>query len=131
MARPRRDGTPATAPCKRKLTAFLLENLKPQARSYLIWDSFQRGLAIQVQPTGHRTWYCIYTIHGRLRWYRIADATAIGLVEARKLATEIMYQVAQNKDPQAERRASRRQFRGLGRTLPQICRSKKQKLETS
>src|SRR6267378_3355544 len=39
--------------------------------------------------------------------FTFADATAIGLADARKLANEIMYQVAQGKDPAAERRASR------------------------
>jgi hypothetical protein len=98
---------PATPPNKRRLSSFLLTNLKPQARPYLVWDTLQRGLAIQVQPTGHRAWYCIYTLQGRVRWYHVADASAIGLAEARKLANEIMYKVAQDQDPAAERRASR------------------------
>jgi Arm DNA-binding domain len=107
MARPRRDGQPATPPNKRRLSNYLLTNLKPQPRPFLVWDTLQRGLAFQIQPTGHRTWYCIYRLRGRLRWYHVADASAISLAEARKLANEVMYQVAQGKDPAAERRASR------------------------
>jgi integrase len=107
MARPRRDGAPATAPNKRRLNNFMVTNLKPQPRPYLVWDSLQRGLAIQVQPTNHRTWYCLYTTGRRLRWYRIANATAIGLAEARLLAGRVMFQVAEGKDPAAERMSSR------------------------
>jgi integrase len=107
MARPRRDGAPATAPNKRRLNNFMVTNLKPQPRPYLVWDSLQRGLAIQVQPSDHRTWYCLYTAARRLRWYRIADASAIGLAEARLLAGRVMFKVAEGADPAAERMASR------------------------
>ncbi len=107
MPRPRRDGMPARKPNRRRLSNFLLTNLKPQAGPFLVWDTLQRGLAIQIQPTGHRAWYCIYALRGRLRWYHVADASAIGLAEARKLANQIMYKVAQDQDPATERKASR------------------------
>jgi integrase len=107
MARPRRDGAPATAPNKRRLNNFMVTNLKPQPRPYLVWDSLQRGLAIQVQPSNHRTWYCLYTAGGRLRWYRIADASAVGLADARLLAGRVMFKVAEGGDPAAERMSSR------------------------
>jgi integrase len=64
-------------------------------------------LAIVVQPTGHMAWYCIYSYHGRPRWLYLAEGSAIGLASARKLGAETMYQVAQGKDPAAERRAER------------------------
>jgi hypothetical protein len=37
-------------PKKRKLNELVLRNLKPKALPYLIWDTLQRGLAVQVQP---------------------------------------------------------------------------------
>jgi integrase len=107
MARPRRDGAPATAPNKCRLNKILVKNLQPQSRPYLVWDTWQRGLVIQILPSGHRTWYCLYTICSRLRWYRIADASAIDLDAARLLAGRVMFQVAEGKDPAAERMSSR------------------------
>ena len=94
-------------PDKRRLTNFLLQSLKPRASPYLVWDTNQRGLAVQVRPKGHRAWYCIYSFNGRPRWFHIADVSAIGLAKARELAADVMYQVAKGKDPAAERRASR------------------------
>jgi integrase len=107
MARPRQDNTPSTTPNRQRLSHFAVNNLKPRERPYTVWDIIQRGLAIVVQPSGHAAWKTIYSCHGRPRWIHLADASAIGLAEARKLANEIMYQVAQGKDPAAERRAER------------------------
>ncbi len=108
MARPRQDNTPSTAPNRQRLSHFAVKNLKPQERPYTVWDIVQRGLAIVIQPSGHAAWKTIYSCHGRPRWVHLADVAAVGLADARKLASEIMYQVAQGKDPAAERRAERR-----------------------
>ena len=63
--------------------------------------------ALRIQPTGARSWYCVYSRHGRSRWYRIGDANAIGLADARTLVAERMLAVARGKDPAAERKAER------------------------
>jgi integrase len=107
MARPRRDKTPSTAPNKQRLSHFAVKNLQPRERPYTVWDSLQRGFAIVVQPSGHTAWKAVYSHHGRPRWYHIADASKVGLADARKLAARIMLQVAGGSDPQAARRAER------------------------
>jgi hypothetical protein len=48
MPRPRRDGSATAAPNKRKLTDLFLKKLKPQTRPFVVWDDYQRGLAISV-----------------------------------------------------------------------------------
>lgn len=73
----------------------------------MVWDTYQRGLAIQIQPTGHKSWKYIYSVNGRPRWYTLGNADAIGLSEARKLAGELAYKVAQGSDPCADKRAAR------------------------
>jgi integrase len=74
----------------------------------MYWDMLQRGLALRVEPSGHLAWKCVYTIRGRgSRWYSIGNARAITLADARKLANKIMYQVAEGKDPHADRLALR------------------------
>src|ERR1039457_1527948 len=103
MPRPRRDGAPAAAPNKRKLSDIFLKKLKPQSCAFTVWDNHQRGLAVVVQPTGHKAWKCIYSMHGRKRWYHIGAVDAVGLADARRLASRVMFQVAEGKDPAAEK----------------------------
>jgi integrase len=95
------------SPNKARLNDRFIRDLKKTTKSFLIWDTLQRGLVVQVQPSGHKTFYCIYSRNGRSRWYRLAAADAIDVAQARKLANEIMYQVANGKDPAADRKACR------------------------
>jgi hypothetical protein len=73
----------------------------------MVWDSAQWGLALRMEPTGHAAWKVVSPFGGRPRWFHIGSAAAIGLADARKLASRIMYQVAEGKDPCAERKAER------------------------
>jgi integrase len=107
MPRPRSDGTPAQAPRKHKLTDIYVKNLKPEGRTFLVWDTHMRGFAIAVRPTARKSWKCVYSFHGRPRWIHIGDASAFSLADARKLANRVMFEVADGKDPAAERRAER------------------------
>jgi integrase len=107
MPRPNRDRTPAAGPNKRTLTENFLKKLKPQSRKFVVWDSKQRGLAVLVQPTGFKSWKCVYSRHGRPRWYHIGAVDAFGLDKARKSAARVMYEVSEGKDPAAERKADR------------------------
>jgi integrase len=92
---------------KRKLMPLTGAKIQPHARAYLIWDTIQRGLALQVQPTGYRAYKLIYRFGNRPRWYHIGAADALGLADARKIAAELMLEVIRGKDPAAERRAGR------------------------
>src|SRR5215510_6242102 len=98
MPRPRRDGSPArSAPNRRRLSEAFVKTARPDPdRVIVYWDTLQRGLALAVQPSGHRAWKCVYTIRGRgPRWYHLGNARAIALADARKLASKILYQVAE------------------------------------
>src|SRR5262245_10407994 len=110
MPRPRRDGTPARSePNHRKLSDAFIKTVHPDPdRAVLYWDTVQRGLALVVQPTGHRAWKAIYTILRRgPRWYSIGNARAIPLADARRLAAKIMVAVAEGGDPHGDRLALR------------------------
>ena len=103
-----RTKTAKHPPRKYLLNDRYVGNLKPETDgAYLVWDVKQYGLAVRVQPSGHRSYKCIYSRRGRVRWYHLADGSAIDVGQARKLANEIMYQVAQGKDPAADLKASR------------------------
>jgi integrase len=107
MPRSRRDGTPPQPPNRHKLTDLLVKRQKPRARAFMVWDTLQRGFALSVQPTGHKAYKVVYSHQGRVRWLHLGDVQAIGLSDARKLANHVMLQVAEGKDPQAERKAAR------------------------
>ena len=86
---------------------MLVKRQRPAAAPFLIWDTKQAGLVLRVQPTGHRSWYCVYRHHARPRWHRLGNVDAIGLADARMLAAEIMLQAAKGLDPAAEKKAER------------------------
>jgi integrase len=109
MPRPRRDGTAARAPNKRRLSDAFVRTVRPDPdRAIVYWDTLQRGLALRVEPSGHLAWKCIYTVRQRgARWYSIGDARAISLTDARRLAGKVMVAVAEGGDPHADRLALR------------------------
>jgi integrase len=108
MPRPRRDGTPARCANKRRLTDAFIRTVRPDPdRVSLYWDTLQYGLALSVQPTGHRAWKCVYTARRGPRWVHLGNARAIPLADARRLAARIMVQVAEGGDPYADRLALR------------------------
>src|SRR5262249_2240220 len=93
---------------KRKLSPLTVTKLRPQAKTYTIWDELQRGLCLRIQPTGHRSFALVYRHRGRPRWYTIGPADAISLSDARKVAAEKMADVlVRGKDPCGERAAGR------------------------
>jgi integrase len=78
-----------------------------KARPGLTWDTKQPGLVLRVRPSGSRSWYTVYSRHGRPRWLALGSAAAIELADARMLAAEAMLAVARGKDPAAEKQAER------------------------
>src|SRR4051812_11419246 len=107
MARPRRDGAPGAPPNKTRLTSLGVGRLVPRKGAYLVWDTLQRGLAVQVQPSGRAAYKVIYSRHGRPRWYSVGPVDGIGLAEARKMAASVMADVARGLGPQATKAAQR------------------------
>jgi CspA family cold shock protein len=75
---------------KYRLNDLYVSRLRPRKRAYLVWDLVQYGLAVQVQPTEHKAFKVIYSRAGRSRWYHLANAAAIDVAAARKLAGKIM-----------------------------------------
>jgi integrase len=104
MPRPRSDGLPPRPRNKRALTELYIRKTKDPG---LAWDDKQKGLVLQIRPSGSKAYKVIYSRANRVHWYHLADASAIGLSDARKLASRVMFEVAEGKDPQADRRAGR------------------------
>jgi len=98
---------PKRAPRRKRLTELDRTKARPQAKEYLIWDTQQRGHALRVQPSGHRSFVVGYSRHGRTRWLTIGNAADIPLAESRTMAAEAMLKVAKGGDPAADRAAER------------------------
>lgn len=64
-------------PNKQKLTTLTVTKLRPTTKPFLVWDTYQRGLALQIQPSGYRAYKLIYRFHNRPRWFHIGAADAI------------------------------------------------------
>jgi integrase len=78
--------------------------MKERGSKYYKRDPKQPGLLLRIRPSGHRCWYFRYSLHNRVRWYRIGQ---VGKTEARKIAARLRYEVAQGRDPQTEKLAQR------------------------
>ena len=96
-------------PNRRRLSDAFVRTVRPDPdRVVVYWDTQQYGLALAVQPSGHRAWKCVYTVRRRgPRWFHLGNAMAISLTDARRLAGKIMVQVAEGGDPHADRLALR------------------------
>jgi integrase len=98
---------PRPAPRKHKFTDNLIRKLKPlPTRAYAVWDTRQPGLAVVVQPSGHRAFKFVYSFKSRPRWYHIGNAV-ITVADARRLAAGVMLKVIEGHDPAAEKKAER------------------------
>ena len=116
---------PRKPPNRHKLTAATVAQLQP--------DTHLRGLAVVVQPSGHKAWVVVYQFMRRSRWYTLGNADVISLADARKLAAHVLNKVYDGKDPAAEKRAVRSAdtFAELSeRYLSEHAKREKQKLET-
>jgi Arm domain-containing DNA-binding protein len=104
---PRPDGSVATT-TRRKLTDSYVRDLSPDHdRAHLVWDAQQPALAVLLQPSGHRAWKVIYRHNARPRWFTIGDATKVEIKDARRIAAKLVADVAEGKDPQADKMAKR------------------------
>ena len=70
------------------------------------------GLWLYVSATGTRTWYVRYQMGSgkrrQERWFRIGDASSVGLAKASKRAQEILTEAqVEERDPHAERAVRR------------------------
>jgi integrase len=72
-----------------------------------VWDTVQPGLALRIRAGGSRTWWIRYRIDGANRFMKIGDYPTMKPDEVRKLAAKRLGEVADDRDPAAERQAKR------------------------
>lgn len=82
-----------------KLTKRAVDALLPNAKDYFVWDTQIAGFGIRIMPSGAKTYQAQYRKGGRTRRVSVGRHGKITVDEARKLAKEIMGQVAKGENP--------------------------------
>src|SRR5208337_4787553 len=104
------------------LTDLGVRHMKPGAGRREIPDGGQRGLYLLVQASGAKSWAVRYRFNGRARKYTLG--AGITLAQARKLASDAMFQVAQGIDPiEAKKAEKERKNLADETTVQSICTS--------
>lgn len=82
-----------------KLTKRTVDSLYPKAKDYFVWDTQIAGFGIRIMPSGAKTYQAQYRKGGRTRRVSVGRHGKITVDEARKLAKEVMGQVAKGENP--------------------------------
>jgi integrase len=103
-----------------RMTNLSIEKLAPKPERYEVSDPQQRSLRIVVHPTGAKSFAVRYRFHGRPR--KLTFPLGVGLAAARKLASDALFEVAQDRDPAAVKQREREEKRlAAGDTLAAVC----------
>ncbi|MBB2202270.1 tyrosine-type recombinase/integrase [Gluconacetobacter tumulisoli] len=101
-----------------KLTKRSVDALKSNAKSEaFIWDGELRGFGVRVKPSGSKAFLIQYrNAENRTRRLVLGPYGVLTVEIARDMARQRLTEVAQGKDPSAERQAVR-----AGMTVSEIC----------
>ena len=73
-----------------------------------IYDSYCKGLLLEIRITGGKTYSLIYTdSRGKRRQFKLADERDVTLTQVRKLADKLRGEIAMGEDPFAQKTALR------------------------
>jgi integrase len=93
---------------KLKLTKKAIDDAKPRAVDYILWDTEVPGLGLKITPTARKVFICFFrTLDGTQRKPKVGDFGAITLDQAREIARDMLGVVRAGGDPSAARRSSR------------------------
>ena len=95
--------TSKAAPNRRLLTDVFIRGVAAPPKTRLWWDTKQGGLALQVTPTGHKSFKVVYRHGGRVRWFNLGSCSRTGLARARENAEVICARATLGEDPQADK----------------------------
>lgn len=91
-----------------KLNKRTVDALKPEATDYFVWDSQIAGFGVRIMPSGSKSYQAQYRKGGRTRRVSLGRHGKITVDEARRLAKDIMGQVAMGENPAEEIALERR-----------------------
>lgn len=91
-----------------KLTKRTIDALQPETKDFFVWDSQIAGFGVRVMPSGAKTYQAQYRKGGRTRRVSLGRHGKITVDEARRLAKDVMGQVAMGDNPAEEIAQQRR-----------------------
>jgi integrase len=106
------------------LTDFAVKNAKAKSVGYEISDGGQRGLRLSVRPSGAKSWVVRFRhpVSGISR--KLTLPPGLTLAQARKLASDAMFEVAQGRDPIQTKRAEKEaQIAAVEGTLASVVKT--------
>jgi len=91
-----------------KLTKRRVDALQAREKTYNVFDEEVRGLGVQVQPQGTKTFVLKYSIQGRQKWVTLGKfGKEISLDQAREMALQYRGDIAHGRSPADERKTAR------------------------
>ena len=91
------------------LTAKLVRDASPGAKTEIIWDAMSAGLGLRVTATGVKAFVLSYRHNGRKRLMTLGRTSELSLNEARNLHSVHMQTLRSGSDPMAEIETRRNQ----------------------
>ena len=98
---------------RRRLTKTVIDGLQAGPKDYICWDTELRGFGCKVTPAGKKVFIVQYRMGGRgsrVRKFTIGAYGPVTPQKAREQARSELGLVAQGRDPQAEKSASRKKL---------------------
>ena len=89
------------------LTVLKVQKAKPASKTYRLKDGEQKGLYLQVKPTGSRQWLFRYEIGGRERFMGLGGVGDFTLAEARERARKFRQSLLDGIDPIEQRKQAK------------------------
>ena len=100
-----------------KLTKRVVDAMSPTTGDTFAWDSELRGFGIRMKPSGVASYLVQYrNAHGRTRRLVLGKVGTLTPEQARKLARLRLADVAEGRDPSADRHATREAL-----TVSEVC----------
>lgn len=92
---------------KIKITARVIQSLKPTGQRYEVHDIELKGFYVRVTPSNKLTYYQTYFRAGKRERFTIGDAKVLTVAQAKERAIQILADAARDKDPKEEQRKNR------------------------
>jgi integrase len=90
-----------------KLTARIVESMKPSGKRVQVFDTDQRGLCLRISESGEKSFSVCYKHCGRMKRLTLGKFPEVGLADARSRAREALNKVANGVDPQQQKQIER------------------------
>ena len=106
-----------------KLTDKVVRDAAPGAKRYILWDTAETGFGLRVETSGHKSFVVRYRANGggrdaprRQIRLKATPGETLTTDEIRKIASGILAEVANGKDPAQDRDRKRREM-----TVAALC----------